>query len=73
MSAPATQVWVAISVYVLVAILKKQFQWELSLSKILQIFSVTIFQKTPISQAFSNLAASSPPCDPCIQLNLFDF
>ena len=72
-NAVKTQVWVAISVYVLVAILKKQLQPDLSLYKILQILSVTIFQKTPISQAFLNLDASSQPCDSCIQLNLFDF
>ncbi len=72
-NAVKTQVWVAISVYVLVAILKKQFRWELSLYKILQILSVTILQKTPISQAFLNLDAPLQPSDQCIQLNLFDF
>ena len=71
-NAVKTQVWVAISVYVLVAILKKQFRWELSLYQILQILSVTIFQKTPISQAFLNPDVLSPSCDPCIQMNLFD-
>ena len=72
-NAVKTQVWVAISVYVLVAILKKHFRLELSLYKILQILSVTIFQKTPISQGFLNLDASSQLCNSCIQLNLFDF
>ena len=53
-NAVKTQVWVAISVYVLVAILKKQLQLDLSLYKILQILSVTIFEKSPISLAFRN-------------------
>ncbi len=48
-----TQVWVAVSVYVLVAILKKQLQWDLSLYKFPQILSVTICEKTPILLAFS--------------------
>jgi Domain of unknown function (DUF4372)/Transposase DDE domain len=71
-NAVKTQVWVAITIYVLVAILKKQLQLDLSLYKILQILSVTIFQKTPILQAFLNFDAPSPAYDSCIQLNLFD-
>jgi Transposase DDE domain len=43
-----TQAWVALSVYVLVAIVKKQLGLDLSLYKILQILSVTVFEKTPI-------------------------
>ena len=46
-NAVKTQVWVAIAVYVLVAIVKRQLGLELSLYKILQILSVTIFEKTP--------------------------
>lgn len=68
-----TPVWIAISIYVLVALLKKQFGWNQSLYEILQILSVTLFRKTPISQAFLNLDASQLTTDPCIQLNLFDF
>lgn len=48
------QVWVAIAVYVLVAILKKQLRLDLSLYKILQILSITTFEKTPILQVLSN-------------------
>lgn len=48
-----TQIWIAISVYVLVAIVKKELQLEGSLYRMLQICSVTIFEKTPILQAFS--------------------
>jgi DDE family transposase/uncharacterized protein DUF4372 len=72
-NAVKTQVWVAVSVYVLVAILKKQLPWEPSLYQILQILSVTIFQKTAISQAFLNLDARLEPRNQSIQLNLFDF
>jgi hypothetical protein len=71
-NAVKTQVWVAITVYVLVAILKKQLQLDLSLYKILQILSVTIFEKSPISLAFSQYNDQSAEPDPRIQLGLFD-
>ena len=48
-----TQIWIAISVYVLVAIVKKELHLEASLYRMLQICSVTLFEKTPISQALS--------------------
>jgi len=48
-----TQIWIAISVYVLVAIVKKELQLEGSLYRMLQICSVSIFEKTPILQALS--------------------
>lgn len=67
-----TQVWVAISVYVLVAILKKQLQLDLSLYKILQILSVTIFEKGPILLAFSQYHDRIPELDRSIQLDLFN-
>ena len=68
-----TQAWVALSVYVLVAIVKKQLGLELSLYKILQILSVTVFEKTPILEEFSNFNDGFTDAEPCIQLNLFDF
>ena len=71
-NAVKTQVWVAISVYVLVAILKKQLQLDLSLYKILQILSVTIFEKAPLSLAFSQSNDHVLQPDPCIQLGLFN-
>jgi hypothetical protein len=71
-NAVKTQVWIAITVYVLVAILKKQLQLDLSLYKILQILSVTIFEKTPISLAFSHYNDRISEPDPYIQLNLFN-
>ena len=64
--------WVALSVYVLVAIVKKQLGLELSLYKILQILSVTIFEKTPILERFSNFSDEFPTVEQCIQLSLFD-
>ncbi|HKB40446.1 MAG TPA: hypothetical protein VKD72_28715, partial [Gemmataceae bacterium] len=45
------QVWIAISTYVLVAIVKKELRLDRSLSEILQILSLTLFEKTPILQA----------------------
>jgi hypothetical protein len=55
-----------------VAILKKQLGLDLSLYKILQILSVTIFEKSPILQVFLNSNDQLPEDDPCIQLQLFD-
>jgi hypothetical protein len=62
-----------LSVYVLVAIVKKQLGLELSLYKILQILSVTVFEKTPILEGFSNFSDEITDTEPRIQLNLFDF
>jgi hypothetical protein len=55
-NAVKTQVWIAVSVYVLVAILKKRLGLPHSLYTILQFLSVSLFEKTPILQAFSNIA-----------------
>jgi hypothetical protein len=52
-NAVKTQIWIAITVYVLVAIIKKQLNLELSLYTIRQILSVTLFEKTPILRALS--------------------
>src|SRR5258708_6412328 len=72
-NAVKTQVWVAMSIYVLVAIVKKQLRLDLSLYKILQILSVTVFEKTPILQGFSNFGDELPDAESSMQLNLFDF
>jgi hypothetical protein len=71
-NAVKTQIWIAISVYVLVAIVKKQLNLECSLYTMLQILSVNVFEKTPILQAFSNYDFKDQNVSPCIQLNLFD-
>jgi hypothetical protein len=71
-NAVKTQVWVALSVYVLVAIVKKQLGLDQSLYQILQILSVTIFEKTPISQGFFNVADETENMELAKQLNLFE-
>ena len=71
-NAVKTQVWIAVSVYVLVAILKKELRIERSLYEILQVLSVTIFEKTPILKAFSDIPSPSSEGDSSIQLSLFD-
>jgi hypothetical protein len=70
-NAVKTQVWVAIAVYVLVAIVKKKAELELSLYKILQVLSVTIFEKTPLLQGFSYFKNETTECNPDIQWKLF--
>jgi Domain of unknown function (DUF4372)/Transposase DDE domain len=72
-NAVKTQVWVALSVYVLVAIVKKQLRLDLSLYQILQILSITIFEKTPISEGFLNMADETDNLKVTKQLNLFEF
>ena len=66
-----TQIWIAISVYVLVAIVKKQLNLEGSLYRILQILSVTLFEKTPISEALSLSDCGMELTTHCKQLILF--
>jgi hypothetical protein len=66
------QVWIAISVYVLVAIVKKELGVERSLSEILQILSLTLFEKTPIIQALSDSKSQDPEPPFPNQLSLFD-
>ena len=72
-NAVKTQIWIAVSVYVLVAIVRKRIGADASLYQILQILSVTLFEKTPILQAFQ---ASHSQDDLLVnrnQLILFDF
>lgn len=52
-NAVKTQIWIAISVYVLVAIAKKQFKLQQSLYEILQVISISIFDKTPLQELFA--------------------
>jgi len=70
-NAVKTQIWVAVTVYVLVAIVKKQSQLDLSLYKILQVLSITLFEKTPLLSGFSQVANNFEDADPRTQLNLF--
>ena len=71
-TAVKTQVWIAISVYVLVAIVKKRLGLPQSLYTILQVLSVTLFEKTPIYQALAQLPDLTPEGEACNQLSLFD-
>lgn len=54
-NAVKTQIWIAISIYVLIAIIKKRHELEPSLFQILQVLSITVFEKVPISQAFGEV------------------
>lgn len=72
-NAVKTQVWIAISVYVLVAIVKKELKLDRTLNEILQILSLTLFEKTPVFQALSQQNAPSEHEDCPNQLTLFDF
>lgn len=67
-----TQIWIAISVYVLVAIVKKELQLKGSLYRMLQICSVTLFEKTPILRALSLADDQTTLDDLCKQLILFN-
>jgi len=71
-NAVKTQIWIAISIYVLVAIVKKRLKLENSLYTILQILSVTLFEKTPILQALSREEDKEQIEETCMQLNLFN-
>jgi hypothetical protein len=71
-NAVKTQIWIAISVYVLVAILKKQLHLEHSLYTILQVLSITLFEKRPILQVFSDPVYTTQDSTQNYQLNLFD-
>jgi IS4 transposase len=71
-NAVRTQIWIAICAYVLVAILKKRLHSELSLYTILQILSVSLFEKIELSQAFSRAKLAMPEESTCNQLRLLD-
>src|SRR4029077_15858844 len=72
-NAVKTQIWIAVSVYVLVAIVRKRLGMEASLYQILQILSVTLFEKTPILQAFQAPDSQDDLSVNANQLILFDF
>jgi hypothetical protein len=72
-NAVKTQIWIAVSVYVLVAIVRKRLGLEASLYQILQILSVTLFEKTPILQALQASNSEENLIDSGNQLILFDF
>ena len=70
-NAVKTQIWCAVSTYVLIAIIKKKLQINASLYTLLQILSVSVFEKTELSCAFQSTGYSSETLDTDNQLNLF--
>ena len=72
-NAVKTQIWIAVSVYVLVAIVRKRLGLEASLYQILQVLSVTLFEKTPILQALQASDSQEHLREDGNQLILFDF
>ena len=72
-NAVKTQVWIAVSAYVLVAILKKRLHLDRSLYTILQILSLSLFEKLPILEVLTKPALENWGANPTNQLNLFDF
>jgi hypothetical protein len=72
-NAVKTQIWIAVSIYVLVAIVKKRLKIEVPLYTMLQVLSVTLFEKMPLQQAFPDNESISTHETIAKQLNLFDF
>ena len=71
-NAVKTQIWIAVSIYVLVAIVRKRLGLEASLYQILQILSLTLFEKTPILRALQTHDSQYDLLDSANQLILFD-
>ena len=71
-NAVKTQIWIAVSVYVLVAIVKKRLALEASLHEILQVVSLTLFEQVPILQAFGELESQEKSSPISNQLTLWD-
>ena len=68
-----TQIWIAVSVYILVAIVKKRLALDASLYTLLQILSVTLFEKIPLHQALTQDDPKSDTLQINNQLNLFAY
>ena len=72
-NAVKTQIWIAVSVYVLIAIVKKRLHLEASLYTLLQILSVTLFEKLELAQALTPSDSAADAADSLNQLSLFNF
>jgi hypothetical protein len=70
-NAVKTQIWVAVSIYVLIAIIKKKLNLDTSLYTLLQILSITLFEKMPLQQALQTMGERSNMIENQNQLNLF--
>lgn len=71
-TAVKTQVWIAVCVYVLAAIIRKELALELSLSQMLQVLSVNVFEQVPLGEVFANMSSRDETPDLCNQLMLWD-
>ena len=71
-NAVKTQIWIAISTYVLVAIMKKRLKTDLTLYTILQILSISLFEEKPIYQVLTERDYKKQITSSHIQLKLFD-
>jgi len=71
-NAVKSQIWIAVSVYVLVAIVKKRLNLSASLYEILQILSLTMFERTPLDQLLSLAVQEQNALEPANQLSLFE-
>ncbi len=71
-NAVKTQIWIAVSIYVLVAIIKKRLNLDQSLYTILQVLSITLFEKIPLYQILDTSDYKNKITSPYIQLKLFD-
>ncbi len=67
-----TQIWTAVSVYVLVAIVRKRLEMEVSLYQILQVLSLTLFEKTHILRALQQIDSQDDLPGSINQMNLFN-
>jgi hypothetical protein len=72
-NAVKTQIWIAVSVYVLAAIVRKRLKLDVSLYTLMQVFSVTVFEKASIESIILQTADSSEPVMDDTQLNLFSY
>jgi len=72
-NAVKTQIWIAVSVYVLVAIIRKRLNLDASLYELLQILSLTMFERTPLHQLLALAAPDTKQLHDVNQLNLFEF
>jgi hypothetical protein len=72
-NAVKTQIWIAVSVYVLVAIIRKRLHLDASLYELLQILSLTMFERTPLHQLLTLAAPDTQQSHDVNQLNLFEF
>lgn len=72
-NAVKTQIWIAVATYVLIAIVKKELKLDASLYTLLQIFSVSVFEKIELQRAFPKVQNRKASTDDCKLLPLFDF